>query len=258
MMKNSCVVVASKYKLIIIVIIGFLFSFISCQSNSRSGRAQMITTVMSKKESNKKTTFPNPETIKKNTILDVIRIDKVVTQGENTKINNMLAKNRFPPVQGTLIQVEGLVLKEVSELTIKLNIPGPRQINQILTLRDYVRNKWHYLWDPDSGQETFRSAQATISLKVNGKYPGDCDDYAILMASFSRQLGLKSRVIGAFKNDGSGHAFAEFLVPVSDSSNSLLQGKDYRIDSQGKWISLDWFMGQNHRSYKNDLRIIAN
>jgi len=40
-MKNSCVVVASKYKLIIIVIIGFLFSFISCQSNLKSKQGDL-------------------------------------------------------------------------------------------------------------------------------------------------------------------------------------------------------------------------
>jgi transglutaminase-like putative cysteine protease len=148
------------------------------------------------------------------------------------------------------------VLKEVSELTINLNAPS-KQVDQILILRNYVRKNWHYIFDPDSGHDTFRSAEATISLKHKGKYPGDCDDYAILMASFARQIGLKSRVVGAYKNNGNGHAFAEFLVPEIDTSNPLLNGNDYRNDNYGKWISLDWFIGAEHRAYKYDVRIIA-
>jgi hypothetical protein len=242
------------FTLSILLIVSVLTS--SCQSNSRSGRAKMIATAMAKKESNRTPSIPEPNTIVKNTEPIVVKIDEVVTPKEKIKINNVLIKKKIPSAEGKLIQVEGLVLKEVSELTIKLNVPY-KQLDQILILRDHVKRNWHYIFDPDSGHDTFRSAEATISLKHNGKYPGDCDDYAILMASFARQIGLKSRVIGAYKANGSGHAFAEFLVDGIDSSNPLLRGKDYRTDYQGKWVSLDWFTGSDHREYKVNVQIIA-
>lgn len=256
MVKNKRIASKIEYCVYFFLLTVILTAFQSCESNSRSGRAKLIATAMAKKEARKKTTIPTPETIKKDTRPEIVEINEVVTPKEKTKINEVLKKNKIPSVEGTLIQIEGLVLKEVSELTIKLNVPFS-QVDQILILRDYVRNNWHYIFDPDSGHDTYRSAEATISLKVSGKYPGDCDDYAILMASFARQIGLKSRVIGAYNGNGSGHAFAEFLVPEIDPNNPLLGGKDYRADYQGKWFSLDWFTGADHWEYKNDVRIIA-
>ncbi len=236
-----------------------VFSIQSCESCSKSGRKKMIATAMAKKEGRKNSTIPTPETIKKEIEPKLIEIDEVVTPNEKNRINKVLKKDKIPPAEGKLIQVEGLVLKEVTELTINLNIPHS-QIKQILTMRDYVKNNWHYIFDPNSGHDTFRSAEATISLKHNGKYPGDCDDFAILMASFARQIGLKSRVIGGYKDDGPGHAFAEFFVSDEhkhDKFFSLLKGKDYRVDHQGRWVSLDWFKGKEHKKYKNNIQIIA-
>ena len=99
---------------------------------------------------------------------------------------------------------------KVSKLTIDLKT-GPHQVKQILEMQEYVFKNWHYVFDPDSGHDTWRSAEATLALKYKGKYTGDCDDFAILMASFARQIGLRSRMVGGFSSEG-GHAFAEFLL----------------------------------------------
>ena len=234
------------------------FSLQSCQSCSRSGKTKMIAmaTEKGKKEARKTPTIPVPNTIIKNIEPEIIEIEDIVTPKEEKIIKKELIKDNISPAEGTLIQVEGLVLKEVNELTIDLKT-SPSQIEQILKMRDHVNNNWHYIYDPESGHDTWRSAEATISLKYKGKYSGDCDDFAILMASFARQIGLRSRMVGGF--DGkSGHAFAEFLVPNDADKKYLLKGRDYRNDSDGKWISLDWFKGKEHRRFTKNIKVFEN
>jgi transglutaminase-like putative cysteine protease len=226
----------------------------SCQSCSRSGRGKLIETAMAKRESNREATNPTPETIKNNNIPGRVNIDDVVTPNEKSKINKQLIEKSIPPAKGELIQVEGLILKEVNELTIDLKT-SDSQLEQIFAMNKYVHSKWHYVYDPYLATDTWRSAEATLSLKYNGKYSGDCDDFAILMASFARQIGLDSRMVGAFDSDGNGHAFAEFFLPAIIEKKSLSNGKDYRTDSKGKWISLDWFKGSMHEKYNNNLKV---
>jgi hypothetical protein len=241
-----------KYKLIIIlslVLLAFLLN--SCNSCSRSGRTKII--AMAKKEANKKNTIPEPNTIIKDLEPQVINIEDIVTPKEKVIIKNELVKNKIPPVIGNLIQVEGMVLKEVSELNIKLKTSGS-QIEQIVAIQKHVFKNWHYIYDPVTGKDTWRSAEATLSLKYKGQYSGDCDDFAILMASIARQIGLRSRMVAGFDGDN-GHAFAEFLVPVNQSSNKDLFGVDYRTDNSGKWVSLDWFKGVDHNKYTHNIRI---
>ena len=129
-------------------------------------------------------------------------------------------------------------------------------ILQILLMKEHIKQNWHYIFDPNTGSDTWRSAEATLSLKYKGKYTGDCDDYAILLASLARQIGLKSRVVGGF-NGSYGHAFAEFLVDYKTAQN-LSGYLDIRNDFEGSWISLDWFDGREHNVYTNDTRIILN
>lgn len=241
-----------KYKLFYLLsMIVLAFSLNSCNSCSKSGRTKII--AMARIEANKKNTIPEPNTIIKNIEPAIVKIDDVVTPNEKKDINNKLINSKISPAEGDLIQVEGLVLKEVSELNIKLETTGS-QVEQILAMRTYVNKNWHYIYDPATGKDTWRSAEATLSLKYQGQYSGDCDDFAILMASFARQVGLKSRMIGAYDGN-SGHAFAEFLVPVNETKNKNLHGTDYRTDSSGKWVSLDWFKGADHSRFTHNIKI---
>jgi hypothetical protein len=244
-----------KYKLIILlsmIVLSFVLN--SCNSCSRSGRAKII--AMAKKEANKKNTIPEPNTIIKDLEPQLVNIEDVVTPKEKISIKNELVKNKIPPAIGNLIQVEGMVLKEVTELNIRLNTSGS-QIAQIMAFQKHVFKNWHYIYDPVTGKDTWRSAEATLSLKYKGQYSGDCDDFAILMASLARQIGLRSRMVGGFYGD-SGHAFAEFLVPVNQSSNKGLSGADYRTDNSGKWVSLDWFKGKDHTNYIHNISVYEN
>jgi|TARA_B110000114_G_scaffold160901_1_gene177855 hypothetical protein len=244
-----------RYKLIILpIVLVFAFLLNSCTGCSRSGRVKII--AMAKKEANKKNTIPGPNTIIKDLDPLVIDIEDVVTPEEKKIIKNDLVKNKIPPAIGNLIQVEGLVLKEVSELNIKLNTSGS-QVEQIVEMQKYVYRNWHYIYDPVTGKDTWRSAEATLSLKYKGQYSGDCDDFAILIASIARQIGLRSRMVGGFDGN-TGHAFAEFLLPINESRNELLHDTDYRTDASGKWISLDWFKGSDHNKYTQNIKIYEN
>ena len=233
---------------------GLILAIQSCQSNSKSGRKKMIETAMAKKEGNKRSTTPRPNTIKKDIDPKIISINRISTPDEISKIERNLINSKIPKVKGKLIQVEGLVLKEVTELSIKLNT-SDSQVEQILEMKDFVFKNWHYVFDPNTGSDTWRSAEATISLKYKNKYSGDCDDFAILMASFARQIGLESRMVGGFSGN-SGHAFAEFLLPKQYKLKTY--NIDYRKDYRGVWVSLDWFKGYDHNKYLENFKIFDN
>lgn len=162
--------------------------------------------------------------------------------------------NLLQTIEGDLIQVEGIVLEHLTGLTIRLETTSS-QVDQILAICDYVQDNWNYIHDPVRGEDTWRSASITLSLVKEGRYFGDCDDFAILMASFARQVGLQSRVAAGFY-DGYGHAFAEFLLPDDDRvSLSYAVDRDKRKDARGTWVSLDWFKGNDHNVYLKNLRV---
>lgn len=242
----------NKHLLIILLVLSvFLKSCVGC---SNSGRSQLI--AKAREEASKKETIPEPNTIDKTVKPKVVKIEDIVTPSEKQSINKNLVKDRIPKAQGNLIQVEGLVLKEVMELNIKLN-SGISQVEQILAMQKHVKANWHYIFDPETGKDTWRSAEATLALKYKGQYSGDCDDFAILMASMARQIGLRSRMIGGFDKED-GHAFAEFLLPQDQKEHYGLSNFDTRKDSSGTWVSLDWFEGYQHNRFLKDIRVYEN
>jgi len=234
----------------------FFIIIIAIACTSKTQKAKLIAEAMAKNEAIKNATIPHPETIVIDATPEIINVtpEQQINNKEVIKNAEESQDKKIDNAKGNLIQVEGLVLKEVSELNIKLNTSGS-QIDQIIAMKEYVFDNWHYIYDPETGNDTWRSAEATLSLKYNGQYSGDCDDFAILMASFARQIGLKSRMIGGYESDGNGHAFAEFLIPANEINNNKLYGKDIRNTNEGKWVSLDWFKGTEHEKYTHNIRI---
>lgn len=213
-----------------------LFLSISCTSKSKLANLAIA-------HAKKTETVPEPNsTISKNEEKSIIEIDES---------NEILTPPT--PIQGNLIQTGGSVLVLVRELTIDLEVSGSN-VTQILAMKEYVQSRWHYIHDPDRDRDTWRSAETTIALRYNNKFPGDCDDFAILMASLARQIGLKSRVVGGFYQ-GQGHAFAEFKVPEDEIYNSVLNNIEFRQDIEGIWVSLDWFTGYEHNQFTSDIII---
>lgn len=247
-MNNALRIIFTSVSLIL------LFVLQSCVGCSNSGKAKII--AKAKAEASKNQTVPEPNTMTKDAVPEIVEIEDIVTPKEGKSIKKELIESKIPPPIGNLIQVEGLVLKEVRELTIKLKT-SQSQVEQILKMQYYIYSNWHYIFDPDIGRDTWRSAEATLSLKYQGKYSGDCDDFAILMASIARQVGLKSRMVGGF-DKGDGHAFAEFLVPIDGLSESQLNRLDYRKDYNGIWVSLDWFRGSEHNRFTHDIHIFED
>lgn len=190
---------------------------------------------------NKINETPNPITIKPNEADEIISVKK-----------------------GNLIQTEGIVWKHVSELIAKSNLQNGSKVAQLCYLWKYAKDNWIYINDPvtSNREDTWRSASETIETYYfdnTHKYTGDCDDFAILVASFARQVGLDSRFIGSYGVDG-GHAYSEFFVPASKWSSAK---KDignvtinYMTGNNGYWINLDWWGDHVGGKYFNGKRII--
>ena len=126
---------------------------------------------------------------------------------------------------GSKIQTEGIVFKNVSDIITMSGYQGGDKYKQIEILWKYARSRWTYINDPAGTTDTWRSASETIEnyyFTSERRYTGDCDDFAILMASFARQVGLDSRFVVTMGSEG-GHAYAEF----------------YR-ETDGRWVNMDW------------------
>lgn len=228
------------------VILNLLFT--SCAGCSRSGRNH-LKIARAQQEARRERTIPEPETIDNNELPERREGRReILTPREERVIQNELDNERIPAARGELIQVEGLVALDLVHLIGDMP-PNMQPEEQIIRIKKKVFQNWNYVFDPAIDQDVWRSAEATIALKYNGRYTGDCDDFAILMASYARQLGLQSAVWGAFDTRGNGHAFAVFKANHNSSSLSKL---DAHTDGYGqKWYSLDWFSGSEHYRYNN-------
>lgn len=125
---------------------------------------------------------------------------------------------------------------------------GKYNIAQICDMWEKIYKRWTYVNDP-KGTEYYSPASRTINLGLKG----DCDDFAILVASTMLAIGGSPRVILA-SNTGGGHAYAE--VCVADSKAGLdgvakyickrynCKGIAYRASNDGGqaryWLNLDW------------------
>ncbi len=243
-----------------------LFSVItSCKGCSRSAQ-----NFQAKKEGRDNSNRENRRRKKRNE--ETIRPPIVVNDStSNIKPKKKLIRNEdkiedlFNTIEGNLMQVEGEVAKHLLALIVDLKEEGKlsrnaNQVEQILAVKTHVYENWNYVHDPIREVDTWRSASQTLSMVHKGKYSGDCDDFGILMASFSRQIGLNSRFVGAIsKYDAkSGHGWSEFLLPGKNIDKALLAGQDFVKDSDGVWVSLDWFKGNEHFEYSENLKIYTD
>lgn len=126
-----------------------------------------------------------------------------------------------------------------------------RQIVHAFAVFKYINSNWEYVNDP-RGYEYNSKASETILNMSNGKFTGDCDDHAILMAACVQAVGAKARIVCSREN-GKGHAYPElFLGSRSNAEttyyllNELFLNRDkkvfeYHIDENGDyWLNLDY------------------
>lgn len=123
--------------------------------------------------------------------------------------------------------------------------PGNFNPDQICEIFDYCYNKWRYVNDPN-GHEYVARASESIASNLSG----DCDDFAVLMASCLLAVGADVCVNTGFNPD-SGHAFTEVDIAKFDKGVVMdvirEHFKQYNVtmlntreDAAHLWLNLDW------------------
>jgi hypothetical protein len=130
---------------------------------------------------------------------------------------------------------------------------GPFHVEQVAEIWAGVRKAWRYVNDPQ-GREYF----ATATESIQNGYIGDCDDFAVTLASMVIAIGGKARVVLMDGPEG-GHAYAEACVQGEPSqvasaltkhyknqfrrylSGAVPKAISYRASTECPiWLNLDW------------------
>ena len=177
---------------------------------------------------------------------------------------------------GLSFQGSGMTVDEMKEeINLKLNVPnqvvdnkasslvldypGDRTINQICSIYEHMVGKWSYKSDT-RGIEVFQYSNQSLERGA-GRFSGqgDCDDFAILLASLVESVGGTSRIILAYGPMG-GHAYTEVYLGNASSSESDVQRmlswlrKNYKVKdvnthtdlkTDDVWLNLDWWKDPN-------------
>jgi WD40 repeat protein len=144
-------------------------------------------------------------------------------------------------------------------MTIAKNYPGEYNINQVCAIYDTMaRGGWFY-YSEANGEDYFQNANNTL---INGKISdtigrGDCDDFAILMASLIDSLGGSTRITFAWDiQKKESHAYSEVYLGRKDdpATKDLIKWieDEYGLEKipglnetgDEFWLNLDW--GSNH------------
>lgn len=144
---------------------------------------------------------------------------------------------------------------------------GEFSIEQVCEIFDYCYKKWRYVNDP-KGQDYIARASETISASLTG----DCDDFAVLVASCILSCGGDACIVCATGSNGN-HAYPEVDINsfrghrdlsyiqnvISTRFSSYSPGAPTIRESGGHlWLNLDWqaaypggkhFVAQNHVYY---------
>jgi hypothetical protein len=99
---------------------------------------------------------------------------------------------------------------------------GPFHVEQVAEVWAGVRKDWRYVNDPQ-GREYF----ATATESIQNGYIGDCDDFAVTLASMVIAIGGKARVVLMEGPEG-GHAYAEACVQGEPSKVAAALTKHYK------------------------------
>ncbi len=111
-----------------------------------------------------------------------------------------------------------------------------------------INNNWKYVHDPRCFEYNSKASE-TITNSSNGKFTGDCDDHAILMAACVQAVGAKARIVIS-----TSHAYPELFLGSlqnAETANYLIdklfpqyRGKrdfNYHVDNNGDyWLNLDY------------------
>ncbi len=160
-----------------------------------------------------------------------------------------------------------LIHDEALLMVARLSGPGDSKINQICSIYEYLKNGnppvkgWIYINDP-RGLDYLNYANESVRIgdKTDCTGDGDCDDFAVLIASLMESIGMTTRIILANNNSTSEHIYAEVYLgnlnsqgsQVNDaldwlkqkySTNNIFTYND--TDTGDVWLNLDW--GQDEK-----------
>lgn len=125
--------------------------------------------------------------------------------------------------------------------------PGGFNLGQVCDIFDYCYKNWKYVNDSQE-ESVIEMASKTLKNGLNG----DCDDFAVLVASMILSIGGEARISCAYQAN-TGHAFAEVNIGKSDLAAvqeyiKKRYGRKYsgqthfRTDPDGThWLNLDWW-----------------
>lgn len=136
-----------------------------------------------------------------------------------------------------------------------------------------INNNWKYVHDPRCFEYNSKASE-TITNSSNGKFTGDCDDHAILMAACVQAVGAKARIVCSREN-GKGHAYPEVFLGSrqnAETTNYLIgklfpqyRGKrdfNYHVDDNGDyWLNLDYsdpYPGGEFIQNKDSIKLVID
>lgn len=122
---------------------------------------------------------------------------------------------------------------------------GNFSMQQVCEIYDYCYTKWRYVNDPKDQEYVARASES-----IANSLTGDCDDYAVLMASCILAVGGNASVVCAYGTEG-GHAYSELDITDfnRDDVLSIIQDRfpqypvtylNVRDDGVRTWLNLDW------------------
>jgi WD40 repeat protein len=140
-------------------------------------------------------------------------------------------------------------------ITMAADYPGVYNMNQVSEIyNSLAQGGWFYFSDP-TGSESYQNANLSLQRgKIKNTIGmGDCDDFAILMASVIQSIGGSARVIFAYDIDNQmGHAYSELYLG-HNGTNEVAEilswiKREYGvkdllgINKTGDeiWLNLDW------------------
>ena len=133
-------------------------------------------------------------------------------------------------------------------LRLARKYPGEYHPGQICIIFKYLQENWKYISDP-RGVEYIAPAHESIEAGL----AGDCDDFAVLMASLIEAIGHKARVILAFGPLG-GHAYCEVFVGSEEDLQRLINWISEYSDEYGtlskkiyRWLTEQDFVFHYHK-----------
>ncbi len=127
----------------------------------------------------------------------------------------------------------------VRELATGLAIkyPGEYNIYQVCAIFDYIKENIQYVSDP-RGVDQWSAPDSTLKIGA-----GDCDDYAIVLASMVESIGGTTRI-----HMTDTHAFATVYIGSGESAENIVKAISsyygpvtvyYATDDHGSWMILD-------------------